>query len=107
MKKLEISCKTASSGCSCALDNTTRAMNMTRVKRTSKCMCILHEMIVHPRTLTAQEIKQKVYGHDIGKSCQGFFSALRHFSLADFVRDGHKCLWEPTVKGIRFYMGLT
>ena len=105
MKKLEIG-RAIDYSDHCGLDNTTKSMNMTRVKRTSKCMRILREMIVHPRQLTASEIKSKVYGHDIGESCHGFFSALRHFNLANFIRAGHKCFWEPTIKGIRFYMGL-
>ncbi len=103
MKKLEIGRKIIFEY---ELDNTSRAMNMARVTRRSKCMRILREMILQPRRLTAHEIKRNVYGRNMGKSCQGFFSALRHFDLADFVRDGRKCLWAPTVKGITFYLSL-
>lgn len=106
MKKLEIGCATMRYGYNCHMDSTTKSMNMTRMRRTNKCMRILREMIVHPRQLTQSEIKSKVYGRNIGKRCQGLFSALRHFDLANFVRAGNKCFWEPTIKGINFYMGL-
>lgn len=105
MKKLEIGRKISYADLQ-GIDSTSKVMNMTRVKRTSKCMRILYEMIVHPRQLTSREIKINVYGRDIGKRCLGFFSALRHFGLANYVRVGHQCFWEPTVKGIRFYMSL-
>lgn len=88
------------------IDNTTRCMNFTRVKRNSKCMQILREMILRPRALTQLEIKRRVYKHNMGKSCHGFFSALHHFDLANFIRLGRKCVWMPTCKGIKFYMNL-
>ena len=105
IKKLEIGCAINYSD-HCGMDNTTKSMNMTRVTRQSKCMRILREMIVHPRQLTAREIKHKVYGREMGLSSQGFFSALRHFDLAGFERHGRTCVWAPTIKGITFYLSL-
>ena len=88
------------------VDNTTREMTFTRCKRESKVMKILRTMIMQPRMLSARDIKRKVYGIEMGESCHGFFSALRHFGLASFERHGRNCLWAPTIKGICFYMGL-
>ena len=107
MIHLEIGRKTMNGyGYGYGLDNTTKAMNFTRCKRSSKVMQILHAIITHPRQLTARDIKRKVYGADIGERCHGFFSALHHFGLASYERHGRTCLWAPTIKGICFYMGL-
>ena len=103
MKKLEIGQRAPWESGFC---NTTRAMRFTKMTRSSKCMQILREMITHPRQLTHHEIMQRVYKCDMGFSSQGFFSALRHFGLASFIRHGHQCLWAPTIEGITFYMSL-
>lgn len=88
----------------CGLCNTTRAMRFTRMKRSSKCMQILHEIITHSDT--QREIKKRVYGHEMGESCNGFFASLHHFGLATFIRDNNKYIWIPTPEGILFYVNL-
>jgi hypothetical protein len=67
-------------------------------------MQILGAMI--KREGTQSELKRRVYGRYMGHSCQGFFSALRHFGMATFIREGRKCTWIPTLEGILFYENL-
>lgn len=91
------------------LDNTTRHMRFTRVKRSSKIMQVLKFMILHPRTHVMRDIQRHVY-HGYAPTSRswgaGLFSALHHYGLATYTRKGHACFWEATPRGIKFWKSL-
>ena len=95
----------ANAGC----NSTTRSMNFTRMKRSSKCMQILKHMILFPRMHGRVQILERVYGESFPGTRNwghGFFAALVYNKLAKYEQHGHACVWEPTVKGINFYKSL-
>ena len=89
-------------------DSTTQTMNFTRMNHLSKTMRILDAIIDHPGKLTQDTAIEHAYGFKRPSRSwnMGLFSALRHFGLISYKRNGRKFMCVPTEAGIKFYNNL-
>lgn len=90
------------------IDSTTQTMNFTRMTKMSKTMRILDAVIDHPGKLTQDTAIEHALG--VKRPSRGWFSgifsALHHFGLIEYKRNGQKHMCVPTDAGIKFYNGL-
>lgn len=92
----------------CCIDSTTQRMNFTRMNHRCKTMRILDAIINHPGKFTQDTAIEHAYGFKRPSRSwgMGLFSALHHFSLISYKRNGRKFMCVPTKAGIKFFNSL-